>query len=331
MSRALRAVARFAVLSLLVVAAGCDGSSGPTPSATTLTFESGGIYPEGIGIDKSDNVWVANRYSNSVVEMSPAGAILKTIAVGSRPHGLKIDRANTGNIWVENTASNNVTAIAPDGSVIGSFPTNGLEPQHAQFDSAANVWVTNQGSNTVSELDKAGKFVKSFATGKNPHAIARDGAGNFWIGNYSDGTVTVLYPNGSPFTTIPNVGYQPTGNAIAPSGNLWQSVQSLDRVSEFKAAPLFDRIMDFDVGVGPRGVTIDKAGNVFVANQRTNNVFEFDASGKQTRTFDVGACPENMAVDSKGDLWVTNACSNTVSVLKGVAVPDPATDEDSDG
>src|ERR1700680_4054980 len=77
------------------------------------TFESGGNYPEGIGIDASDNVWIANRYTDDVVELNPKGKILNTITVGKRPHGLKIDRANTGNIWVMNTASDNVTALSP--------------------------------------------------------------------------------------------------------------------------------------------------------------------------------------------------------------------------
>ncbi len=323
-----------ALAILALVAAGCGrGSTGSPapPLPVARTFRSGGIYPEGIGIDKSDNVWIANRYSNSVVELSPQGVPLRTISVGTRPHGLKIDRANTGNIWVENTASNDVTAIGPDGTVINSYSTQGLEPQHAQFDSSGDIWVTNQGSNTVARLKGDGTFVQTYPTGKNPHAISRDQAGNFWIGNYSDGTVTVLDSNGGFVHTIAGVGYQPTGNDAGPSGNLWQAVQSLDQVAVFAAAPSFAKINDYGVGVAPRGVTIDKAGNVFIANQRTNNVLKLNSSGIKLAEYKVGACPENMAVDSKGGLWVTNACGNNVTEIKGVATPDPAGDEDSNG
>ncbi|MHB8383726.1 MAG: NHL repeat-containing protein, partial [Candidatus Binataceae bacterium] len=147
---------------LMLGGSGCgNGSSSSAPSSVAgKSFRSGGVYPEGIGIDAADHVWVANRYSNTVVELSIKGAILSTVAVGTRPHGLKIDRGNTGNIWVQNTASNNVTAIGADGTVIGTYPTGGTEPQHAQFDGDGNIWVTNQGSNTVAEINASGSVLQ---------------------------------------------------------------------------------------------------------------------------------------------------------------------------
>lgn len=321
--------------ALMLAGAGCGNSSSSSSSAPASsagrTFKSGGIYPEGIGVDAADHIWVANRYSNNVAELSINGEILTTITVGSRPHGLKIDRGNTESIWVQNTASNDVTAIGSDGSVIGTFPTGGTEPQHAQFDGDGNIWVTNQGSNTVAEINSSGAIVQQVAVGQNPHAISRDSSGNFWIGNYSSGTITVLDSSGGVVTTIANVGYQPSGNAIDPSENLWQSIVSLNQVAQFAAAPGFTPIASYATGIAPRGVTIDKAGNVFVANQRTNEVLKYDTSGAVIAHYKVGACPENMAIDSRGDLWVSDACGNTVTRLKRVAVPSTSGDGDSNG
>lgn len=337
-------------LSLLAVLAwGCGGnSSSPTRISSIRTFKSGGNYPEGIGVDKSDNVWIVNRYSNTLVELSNAGAVVTTIPMGSRPHGLKIDRANTGNIWVENTAgggpsapascpngtTGTVTALSGSGTVIGTFCTDGDAPQHAQFDASGNIWVTNQGSNTVTELNgSTGAASNPIGVGKAPHAIATDQNGNFWIGNYYSGTVTVLDAAGALIGTIPEneVGLQPSGNDIDPSGNLWQSVQSLDLVATFGPPPNLSPIGTKDVGLDPRGVTIDADGNVFVANQQSNNVIEFNSSGIQVATFRVGACPENMSIDSHGDLWVTNACSSTVSEILHIAKPSSNSDDDSNG
>lgn len=319
--------------ALIFANAGCgsgSSSSAPSPLANRR-FKTGGIYPEGIGIDATDHVWIANRYSNNVVELSSDGEILNTVAVGARPHGLKIDRGNTENIWVQNTASNDVTALTPDGSVIGTFSTGGTEPQHAQFDPGGNIWVTNQGSNTVAELDASGAIVQQVNVGQNPHAIARDSDGNFWIGNYSSGNITVLDASGGVVTTIDGVGYQPSGNAIDLDQNLWQSVQSVNQVVQFAAAPGFNQIANPPVGIAPRGVTIDNVGDVFVANQRTNDVYKLDKSGSLLARYRVGACPENMAIDSKGNLWVTDACDNTVTRLRRVAVPIPSGDGDSNG
>jgi serine/threonine-protein kinase len=342
--------AEFCFLIFGTYACGSDHSSTPPPAPTpsVVSFASGGNYPEGIGIDKSDNVWIANRYSNRVAELSSAGVVLATFPVGKRPHGLKIDRSGTGNIWIQNTAgggpgaptscpgatSGTVTALNSHGALIGTFCTGGDGPQHAQFDASGNIWVTNQGSNTIAELDGGtGALINTFPTGEAPHAVARDKTGNFWIGNYYSGTVRVLNSAGAPLATIPqgSVGLQPTGNDIDLSGNLWQSVQSIDHVSVFAAAPSFAPIRRQAVGMGPRGVTIDAAGNVFVANQESNNVLEFNSSGALIAEFKVGACPENMAIDSSGSVWVTNACSSTVSVLKGVATPSAAADNDSNG
>ena len=277
--------------------------------------------------------------------MSNAGTLLGTFTVGTEPHGIKIDRANTQNIWAENiagcgpgvptscpnTTSGTVTALASNGRLIGTFCTGGTAPQHAQFDESGNVWVTNQGSNTVAEISGTGALIDTFTTGTNPHAIARDHDGNFWIGNYYSGTVTVLASDGSLLSTISNVGLQPTGNDIDPSGNLWQAVQSLNSVAVFAAAPSLAPVRSETVGFAPRGVTIDNAGNVFVANRQSNDVIQFNSAGSQIGEFKVGGCPENMAIDSKGDVWVTNSCSSTVSVLKEVAVPSPNSDDDSNG
>ncbi|MGD0075821.1 MAG: hypothetical protein ABSD31_15985, partial [Candidatus Binataceae bacterium] len=316
----------------------------------TITYSSHGVYPEGIGIDASDNVWISNRDTNNVVELSRTGKFIQSITVGIDPHGLKIDRANSGNIWSQNQGgggpgapstcpdgtTGTVTALAPTGTVVGSFCTQGDLPQHAQFDASDNIWVTNQGSNTISELVAGnvgiGTFVASFPTGVNPHAVARDQNGNFWIGNYGSADITVLNSLGDLVSTIAGVGPQPTGNDIDPSANLWQSVAGLHVVKEFAAAPSFVQIGgDHPAGNTPRGVTIDNAGNVFVANQNSENVFKFNSSGRFVREFKVGRGAENMAINSKGDVWVTNAYDNTVTVLEKVAVPTPNNDDDSNG
>jgi streptogramin lyase len=333
---------------LMFAAAGCGNSnSGSAAQSDAESFSSGGIYPEGIGVDSSDNVWVANRYSNNVVELNVHGKILGTFAVGLRPHGLKINRKGNGNIWVENTAGGGpggpaacpgtsvgtVTELDGSGTLVGTFCTGGDGPQHADFDGNGNVWVSNQGSGTISELSTAnGNIERIQAVGETPHAIALDSSGNPWVGNYNANTVTQFQAANMTLVPFALPGSQPTGNAFDPAGNLWQSVQSVDQVAKVNptqnpAGPF----PSFSVGVAPRGVTIDGGGNVFVANQRTNDVFQFSQSGQMVKRLKVGACPENMAIDSDGDLWVSDACANTVTVLRRIAQPISDGDGDSNG
>ncbi|MGH8013489.1 MAG: hypothetical protein ACREQ4_13415 [Candidatus Binataceae bacterium] len=337
----------MAVFPLLLLAGCGSGANSTSSGARAASFRSGGIYPEGVGVDANNDIWVANRYSNKVVQLSNSGGIIGTFQVGLRPHGLKIDRANTGNIWVENTGGGGpgapsscpnathgtVTELTGTGVLVGTFCTGGDGPQHADFDGHGNVWVSNQGSGTISELATAdGHIERVQPVGETPHAIALDASGNPWVGNYYNNTTAQFQLATNTVIPFTLSGTEPTGNAFDAAGNLWQSVQSIDQVAKVDptqnpAGPF----PSFDVGVGSRGVTIDKADNVFVANQRTNDVYQLNASGDLLKTFKVGSCPENMAIDAQGNLWVSNACSNSVSKLKRVATPFTNRDGDSNG
>ena len=58
----------------------------------TNTF-SVGSKPEGIAIDASGNIWVANSGGKTVSKLSPAGTTVGTYTVGVAPQGVAIDRA----------------------------------------------------------------------------------------------------------------------------------------------------------------------------------------------------------------------------------------------
>ncbi len=80
-----------------------------TGTPVTSTIFSGLNDPQGIAIDQSGNIWVANMDSNDVVEVSPAGAVLRTYPVGKGPLGIAID--DSGNVWVTNIGDGTVSEI----------------------------------------------------------------------------------------------------------------------------------------------------------------------------------------------------------------------------
>ena len=90
-------------------------------------------------------MWVTSSTSNTVTELSPAGATLGTFAVGSSSLGLAFDGTN---MWV--TGSGGVTELSPSGATLGTFAV-GTPPAGIAFD-GAHMWVTNAGDNTVTEL-----------------------------------------------------------------------------------------------------------------------------------------------------------------------------------
>jgi DNA-binding beta-propeller fold protein YncE len=106
-----------------------------------------GNYPEGIAIDPSGNIWVANNGDNTVTELSPTGITIGTYTVGYYPDGIAIDAS--GNIWVTNSGDFTVTELSPAGETLGVYAV-GSGPVGISIDAAGDVLVlTNPGGITV--------------------------------------------------------------------------------------------------------------------------------------------------------------------------------------
>ena len=120
----------------------------PTGSALSPAsgFTGGGLnVPDGVAIDASGNVWVADGGAG-VTELSPNGSALSP-ANGFRggglnfPDGIAID--GSGNVWVASTGNvgtsgnGSVTELAPTGSALSpasGFTGGGLGPPHLHCD-----------------------------------------------------------------------------------------------------------------------------------------------------------------------------------------------------
>jgi streptogramin lyase len=115
--------------------------------------------PEGIAVDPSGNIWVADYGAFSIVELSSAGQLLATVSTASTnasPKGIAIDSAGT--VWAANYFGNSITALTANAAGLRS-PTAGLgldaplhEPYGTAVDSSGNVWVSNSGNNTLTEF-----------------------------------------------------------------------------------------------------------------------------------------------------------------------------------
>ena len=58
------------------------------------------------------------------------------------------------------------------------------------FDSAGNLWVSNSGNNTVSEVSPAGASITSIPGFDDPRGLAFDAAGNLYVANADNNTVS---------------------------------------------------------------------------------------------------------------------------------------------
>lgn len=191
----------------------------------------------GMALAANGGVWISNTnnsfglYPNpgtvangTTVSASPSGGFTNTsaIAVDSQGNVWETGKATSNQSLVRFTTSGTQTSYG-----VGNYDTGasgGLNnPVAVAVDganastSSFNVWVANSGNNTVSEINSAAPLVSGTysattlspsagyqsGTGllNSPSAIAVDNAGNVWVANQGNSTVTEIIGSANPVAT----------------------------------------------------------------------------------------------------------------------------------
>ena len=164
----------------------------------------------------------------------------------------------------------------------------------------------------------------------NPIGIAIDNAGNVWVTNEGDNTVSELSPTtvAGIYQTIAtyDVSSNPYGGiAIDNTGNIWVTNEGNNSVTELSPTStpgIYQTNTTYDVGYYPYGIAIDKSGNVFVVNEcadsicNNGSVTELSSTStpgifQTNTTYDVGLYSYVMAFDASGNAWVVNECADS--------------------
>ncbi|HSD81434.1 MAG TPA: hypothetical protein VLB47_12250 [Solirubrobacteraceae bacterium] len=202
--------------------------------------------PQGIAVDQSDNVWIANHGGNTVT-VYPKGdpGQARVVAGGGlfKPFTVAIDAQ--GNAWVDNgaidaNAPGSLTRIAPDGQPTGPFDLGGIRsPQGMAIDSGGNLWVASLVDSTVTRVGPDGAVRAQFRAPsiEGGWGVAIDGDDNVWVASFLGETVTQLCgrivancppgartgdPISPPLRGFTNGGLQHlTAVQVDQSGNVW--------------------------------------------------------------------------------------------------------------
>jgi hypothetical protein len=182
-------------------------------SATTAKFS----YPNGVAVDSSGNVYVADRSNNRIRKVTSAGVVTTlagsatggstdgtgTAATFSSPQGVAVD--SSGNVYVaENgnkirkvTSAGVVTTLAgsTSGFADGNGPTAKFSgPNGVAVDSLGNVYVGDTANHRIRKVTPAGDVSTlagsgaGFANGSGttaqfnkPYGVAVDSSGNVYV------------------------------------------------------------------------------------------------------------------------------------------------------
>jgi sugar lactone lactonase YvrE len=286
---------------------------------------------------------------------APAGSIPAPLSPQTglaNPDGVAVD--GEGRIYAANECNSTVTiysqptageaVVAPIAAIGGS--NTGLNgPFGIALDSLGDTLVANKSNNTVTVYSPADVFAQPFgniqplgtisgsASGLNsPYGIALDMSDNLYVANYGNSSVTVYSGlSETPSATISGSGtglIQPFGIAVAQAKNgpvIFVSNSTDDSISEFAGnangalTPLTTLFATNEAQnlVGPAGLALDSAGNLYVANQVGGDVEVYSPSALAADSGFISPSgtiansnlfysPTGITLDQQGDVYFTD-------------------------
>ena len=227
-----------------------------TTGAVAFAFNDSTITsPQGITIDSSNNAWIADQNTSSVVEVLSGGT--RTLAPITQsgflyPQGIAID--GSGNIFAAGVLSSSIIEINAPGGTYGVAKTitgSGLDqPVGLSIDHAGNLFTVDNNSSEESVINGASGIGTHAATGVgNANYVAIDGAGTGWIANCYGTNNCSAPPDGAlihitnaplPVTADsysnglrdPNLN-NPVDAAVDSAGNVWMTNVGSGTVTEY--------------------------------------------------------------------------------------------------
>ena len=275
-SHTIRKVTPAGVVTTLAGSPGNPGHTDGTGSAARFGF------PQGVAVDRSGNVYVADTLNDIIRMITPAGAV--TTLAGT---------------------------AGDSGSADGTGPAAQFAlPTDVAVDGSDNVYVADSGNNTIRMITSAGVVTTlaglaginsgsadgtgSAARFSNPTGVTLDGSGNLYVTDNSNNTIRMVTSAGVVTTLAGTAGVTGYADGTGP------------------AAKFND----------PIGVTVDGSANVYVADTNNHSIRKITAGGVVTTfpPFAQLAFPLGVAVDGNGTVFVADSNNDTIRAITAAGV-----------
>jgi len=294
--------------------------------------------PTGIAVDSTGVIYVADAYTHQIRKILPNGTVstlaggtrgfadgVGTIARFSGPTGVAVDSA--GVVYVADTANNRIRKILTDGTV-STLAGSGVPgfadgigalaqfyfPHGITVDSTGVVYVADTLNNRIrkilpdgtvstvagSGLDGSVDGAGDVAKFKRPAGVVVDSTGVVYVADYHNHQIRKILPDG-------------TVSTLAGSG-VPGFADGIGALAQFKC---------------PAGITVDRAGIIYVADRITNRIRKIltdgtvsTLAGNDVYGFADGVgvaaqfnAPFGIAVDGMGVLYVGDSGNHRIRKL----------------
>ena len=250
--------------------------------------------PNGIAIDKDDNVYTTEFMGHRVRKFNSEGDLLAEWGGrGNEPGQISsptgIVFGPDGRIYVAESAGHRVQVFSPEGTLLDALGARGdgdgefASAMSVALDHEMRVYVTDWGNSRVQIFDNTGQFLSQ---------IAEPGTGQGELA-------------------------KPTGVAIGPENDLWVMDRGNDRIQRFERDGTFVQLWTQagnELLNSPTNITFDKDGNWWVSEFEGNSVMQFSPDGELLFELAPGTFrgPHMLLFDSTGALYVADTMNGVV-------------------
>jgi len=286
-------------LILLVLSAGALAQSAAGGQSNWEVLPAWGQLPAGanwgqpsqVATTPEGQIVVFRRMVPSFFVFNPDGTFVKSW--GDVPyklaHGIRIDK--DGFIWVTDNSDNFVQKFSADGKLlltVGRKGAAGDNTSQDAFDGPADVAVAPNGdffvadgyrNSRVVQFSKEGKFIRIIGGTKGtepgqfnlPHSVVLDSKGRLIVADAENSRIQVFDQNGKFIEQWAEFIAKPRGALyITADDTLYVSHVDAEAISVVKNGKVVEVIRG--VGGRPHGMTLDRAGNIYVTFPLTSGV-----------------------------------------------------------
>jgi sugar lactone lactonase YvrE len=313
---------------------GYSGDGGPATSAELS-------YPQGVAVDASGNLYIADTNNNLIREVTVSGTITTVAgngnccgsgdggpAIGAElgyPQGVAVDAS--GNLYIADSSDNSIRKVM--NGIIATVAGNGGGgdsgdggpatsaqigyPEGVAVDASGNLYLTDTGNERIRVVSAAGTIGTLvggtvgdgrpgiFGALNYPQGVVRDSAANTYIADTSNNRVRKVAANGT-ITTVAGTG----SSGFSGDGGPATSAQ-----------------LNY-----PEGLALDSSGNLYIGDSSNQRVRKVASNGIITTVAGNGgsgysgdggaatraalAYPDGVAVDSGGNLYIADSGNQVI-------------------
>ena len=309
-----------------VAGTGVRGYSGDGGKAVEARLN----YPASVEVDTSGNLYITDSSNERIRKVDTSGIITTVAGNGEEgysgdggpavearlesPSGIAVDGA--GNLYIADPSTHRIRKVDTSGTITTVAGTGSLgysgdggpatgarlyQPGDVAVDSSGNLYISDGLNHRIRKVDTSGIITTAagggggytgdggLATGarlNNPGGMALDSSGNLYIADSDHHRIRKVDTSGiiTTFAGAGERGYSGDGGPAVSAKLAW-----------------------------PRGVAVDGAGNLYIADAGNHRVRRVNSQGIIT-TVSKGS-PTGVVVDASGNLYIADSSYNRIRRL----------------